>query len=213
MDAHIHITASACLLTPPRQHRRRHTLRCATRTHMTTTKMSTIATTLSTTQIQLRRPFVCATSVRCRTCTTFYANVVKPVLLWIICCVHRRRQTLKVSTMSWLSCCSACATIIHIVDSLCPIKCIQYIVGCALVCLHPDADKSYVEFFNPKIRRELEKKDEEYKKQHGTKGAAPGGDDWIWLTNYCRIPVGCFTCCVPRQHRNPTKPEPTKPPV
>lgn len=47
----------------------------------------------------------------------------------------------------------------------------------------------YVEFFNPKIRRELEKKDEQFKKTYGYKGAAPGGDEWVWLTSYCRIPV------------------------
>lgn len=55
------------------------------------------------------------------------------------------------------------------------------------MCL--DQDKKFVEFFNPKIRRELEKKDEEFKKTHGFKGAAPGGDEWVWLTSYCRIPV------------------------
>lgn len=54
--------------------------------------------------------------------------------------------------------------------------------------LIPDQGK-YVEFFNPKIRRELEKKDDEFKKAYGYKGAAPGGDEWVWLTSYCRIPV------------------------
>lgn len=46
-----------------------------------------------------------------------------------------------------------------------------------------------VEFFNPKIRHELEKKDTEMMKRTGQKGAAPGGDAWVWLTSYCRIPV------------------------
>ena len=55
--------------------------------------------------------------------------------------------------------------------------------------MYTDQDKKFVEFFNPKIRRELEKKDEEFKKAHGYKGAAPGGDEWVWLTSYCRIPV------------------------
>lgn len=36
----------------------------------------------------------------------------------------------------------------------------------------------HVEFFNPKMRNELE-----------NKGAAPGGDPWVWLTSYSRIPV------------------------
>lgn len=46
-----------------------------------------------------------------------------------------------------------------------------------------------VEFFNPKIRHELEKKDADYLKRTGLKGAAPGGDAWVWLTSYSRIPV------------------------
>lgn len=46
-----------------------------------------------------------------------------------------------------------------------------------------------VEFFNPKIRNELEKKDADYLKRTGLKGAAPGGDAWVWLTSYSRIPV------------------------
>lgn len=49
-----------------------------------------------------------------------------------------------------------------------------------------------MDFFNPKIRRELEKKDEEIKKATGLKGAAPGGDEWVWLTSYSRIPVSLF---------------------
>lgn len=59
-----------------------------------------------------------------------------------------------------------------------------------------DKNEKYVEFFNPKIRRELEKKDEDYKKAHGYKGGAPGGDEWVWLTNYCRIPVSLCLCFV-----------------
>lgn len=50
-------------------------------------------------------------------------------------------------------------------------------------------EPAFVDFFNPKIRRELEKKDEEIKKMTGLKGAAPGGDEWVWLTSYSRIPV------------------------
>lgn len=46
-----------------------------------------------------------------------------------------------------------------------------------------------VEFFNPKLRHELEKKDTEVLKRTGLKGAAPGGDSWVWLTSYSRIPV------------------------
>lgn len=49
-----------------------------------------------------------------------------------------------------------------------------------------------VEFFNPKLRHELEKKDAEVLKRTGLKGAAPGGDSWVWLTSYSRIPVRFF---------------------
>lgn len=49
-----------------------------------------------------------------------------------------------------------------------------------------------VEFFNPKLRHELEKKDAEVLKRTGLKGAAPGGDSWVWLTSYSRIPVRSF---------------------
>ncbi|KAG4078140.1 hypothetical protein HA402_002192 [Bradysia odoriphaga] len=43
----------------------------------------------------------------------------------------------------------------------------------------------YVEFFNPK--------DDEFKKARGYKGAAPGGDEWVWLTSNCRIPYESIT--------------------
>lgn len=46
-----------------------------------------------------------------------------------------------------------------------------------------------VEFFNPKLRHELEAKDDVERARTGMKGAAPGGDSWVWLTSYCRIPV------------------------
>lgn len=48
-----------------------------------------------------------------------------------------------------------------------------------------------MEFFNPKMRRELEKKDDEIKRT-GSKGAAPGGDDWTYLTSFSRVPVSYF---------------------
>ncbi|KAF5297889.1 hypothetical protein FQA39_LY11874 [Lamprigera yunnana] len=49
-------------------------------------------------------------------------------------------------------------------------------------------DGPSVEFFSPKIRGELEAKDEVERQRTGQKGAAPGGDSWVWLTSYCRIP-------------------------
>lgn len=48
---------------------------------------------------------------------------------------------------------------------------------------------TFVDFFNPKMRRELEKKDEEFKRTTGSKGAAPGGDDYSYLTSFSRVPV------------------------
>lgn len=45
-----------------------------------------------------------------------------------------------------------------------------------------------MEFFNPKMRRELEKKDEESKRISG-KGGSPGTDDWTYLNSFSRVPV------------------------
>lgn len=50
-------------------------------------------------------------------------------------------------------------------------------------------DEPHVEFFNPKLRGDLEARDERIRKETGNKGAAPGGDTWIWLSSYSRIPV------------------------
>ncbi|CAO1433024.1 unnamed protein product [Diamesa serratosioi] len=49
-----------------------------------------------------------------------------------------------------------------------------------------------IEFFHPKIRPELEKKDAAIMKKTGT-GSAPGGDSWVWLTSYSRIPYEAMT--------------------
>jgi hypothetical protein len=43
------------------------------------------------------------------------------------------------------------------------------------------------EFFDPRIGPELERRDVEVVKRTG-KGPA-NGDEWVWLTQYCRIPV------------------------
>jgi hypothetical protein len=45
-----------------------------------------------------------------------------------------------------------------------------------------------VEFFDPKLRPELEKNDSVIMKKNGWKGAAPKGDSFVWLTAYSRIP-------------------------
>lgn len=50
-------------------------------------------------------------------------------------------------------------------------------------------DEPHVEFFPPGMRSELENRDETIRKQTGNKGGAPGGDSWVWLTSYSRIPV------------------------
>lgn len=47
----------------------------------------------------------------------------------------------------------------------------------------------HVEFFNPKMRPELEEKDSIEMKRTGAKGPAPGDDTWVWLTSYSRVPV------------------------
>ncbi|XP_034835298.1 uncharacterized protein [Maniola hyperantus] len=46
----------------------------------------------------------------------------------------------------------------------------------------------HVEFFDPKIKSQLEMKDTNEMKRTGAKGAAPGGDTWVWLTSYSRVP-------------------------
>ncbi|KAG5872765.1 hypothetical protein JTB14_005797 [Gonioctena quinquepunctata] len=58
--------------------------------------------------------------------------------------------------------------------------------------LSAQAEEPQVEFFNPKIRGNLEEKDEEIKRKTGSKGAAPGGDSWIWVTSSSRIPETIF---------------------
>lgn len=57
------------------------------------------------------------------------------------------------------------------------------------MCFPFSVQGTFVEFFNPKMRRELEKKDEDMKKMTGQKGTAPGGDDWTYLTSFSRVPV------------------------
>lgn len=54
------------------------------------------------------------------------------------------------------------------------------------------AEEPQVEFFNPKIRGNLEEQDEAIIKKTGNKGAAPGGDSWIWVTSSSRIPVSPY---------------------
>ncbi|XP_049876577.1 uncharacterized protein LOC126374151 [Pectinophora gossypiella] len=46
----------------------------------------------------------------------------------------------------------------------------------------------HVEFFNPKMRPELEEKDAAEMRRTGAKGPAPGDDTWVWLTSYSRVP-------------------------
>lgn len=45
-----------------------------------------------------------------------------------------------------------------------------------------------VEFFDPNIRAVLERRDAEIIKKTG-RGAAPGGDEWVWMTDGSRVPV------------------------
>lgn len=47
--------------------------------------------------------------------------------------------------------------------------------------------RAEMEFFEPKMRSELQRRDAEIIKKTG-KGPA-NGDEWTWLTQYCRIPV------------------------
>lgn len=51
-----------------------------------------------------------------------------------------------------------------------------------------EPEPAVVEFFDPKLRPELERNDTTIMKKTGLKGAAPRGDSWVWLTSYSRIP-------------------------
>ncbi|XP_044746573.1 uncharacterized protein LOC123308096 isoform X1 [Coccinella septempunctata] len=54
--------------------------------------------------------------------------------------------------------------------------------------LESASTEPHVEFFSPEMKESLETKDEIRRQQNGGKGAAPGGDSWVWLTSYSRIP-------------------------
>jgi hypothetical protein len=60
------------------------------------------------------------------------------------------------------------------------------------------AEGANVEFFNPKLRQELEEKDMHGGSKKSSNSAAPGStptegetanNPWVWLTSYSRIPV------------------------
>jgi hypothetical protein len=76
------------------------------------------------------------------------------------------------------------------------------------------SDEPHVEFFNPELRSTLEAKDELIRQQTGNKGAAPGGDSWIWLTSYSRIPEKALEgyCKKVHQFCPPGRPGPVGPP-
>jgi len=59
-----------------------------------------------------------------------------------------------------------------------------------------DSDGANVEFFNPKLRQELEERDRHVGGRKGSTSAVPGSttteatnNEWVWLTSYSRIPV------------------------
>ncbi|KAH8235961.1 hypothetical protein KR032_011366 [Drosophila birchii] len=56
-----------------------------------------------------------------------------------------------------------------------------------------DLTDPVIEFFNPNHRKVLEEQDTEIRKRTGQKGAAPGGDEWIYLNTYCRVPEKIIT--------------------
>ncbi|KAL9919812.1 uncharacterized protein ACN427_001609 isoform 6-T7 [Glossina fuscipes fuscipes] len=51
----------------------------------------------------------------------------------------------------------------------------------------------FIEFFTPNHRKVLEEQDIEIRKRTGLKGAAPDGDEWIYLNTYCRVPEKIIT--------------------
>ncbi|XP_017121518.2 uncharacterized protein LOC108142284 [Drosophila elegans] len=64
------------------------------------------------------------------------------------------------------------------------------IASSAPASMHADP---LIEFFNPNHRKVLEEQDTEIRKRTGQKGAAPGGDEWIYLNTYCRVPEKIIT--------------------
>ncbi|XP_016938953.2 uncharacterized protein [Drosophila suzukii] len=64
------------------------------------------------------------------------------------------------------------------------------IASSAPASMHADP---LIEFFNPNHRKVLEEQDTEVRKRTGQKGAAPGGDEWIYLNTYCRVPEKIIT--------------------
>ncbi|TDG42320.1 hypothetical protein AWZ03_011256 [Drosophila navojoa] len=70
-----------------------------------------------------------------------------------------------------------------------------------------------IEFFNPNHRKALEEQDTEIRKRTGLKGAAPGGDEWIYLNTYCRVPEKIITgfCKGTQEYCPPAPPGPMGP--
>lgn len=56
------------------------------------------------------------------------------------------------------------------------------------------SEPQVAEFFHPNLKSELEKNDTELMKKTGLKGAAPGGDSWVWMTAYSRLKTSGYQC-------------------
>ncbi|XP_075165524.1 uncharacterized protein LOC142237937 [Haematobia irritans] len=71
----------------------------------------------------------------------------------------------------------------------------------------------FIEFFAPNHRKVLEEQDKEIRKRTGLKGAAPGGDEWVYLNTYCRVPEKMITgfCQGTQQYCPPSPPGPEGP--
>ncbi|XP_005177473.1 uncharacterized protein LOC101894193 [Musca domestica] len=71
----------------------------------------------------------------------------------------------------------------------------------------------FIEFFTPNHRKVLEEQDKEIRKRTGLKGAAPGGDEWVYLNTYCRVPEKMITgfCQSTQEYCPPSPPGPEGP--
>ncbi|XP_061402508.1 uncharacterized protein LOC133338347 [Musca vetustissima] len=71
----------------------------------------------------------------------------------------------------------------------------------------------FIEFFTPNHRKVLEEQDKEIRKRTGQKGAAPGGDEWVYLNTYCRVPEKMITgfCQSTQEYCPPSPPGPEGP--
>lgn len=73
-------------------------------------------------------------------------------------------------------------------------------------------DEAVVDFFPPNMKSKLQAIDEIERQKTG-KGTAPGGDNWVWLTDYCRVTMASIQgyCIAAAKYCPPSPPGPKGP--